>query len=300
MSSTREFTITNPGVLPVAIESISLTGGTGLITLSDLPVMPYALDGSQSVSFDITASSTVVGTSLAELSIGVDTQESPFTFPVTASFFNPDPGGSIQWPNSQSPTVGAFVAVSPSVLFTDFTIEFWAKVTSPVAPSNFGRLLDTPSTNNFIVNYRTSGPNIALETNPYQQVTNTAAMTVNTWIHWAFVRQGTAGRIYKNGVLIKTDVVPTTSITLNRITIGSTGGEACGGRMSDLRYWSVARTTAEILANYQVRLTTPQTGLLAYYKLNQPTELFADATGTYANLTKQATTWNADAPPPFV
>ena len=43
------------------------------------------------------------------------------------------------------------------------------------------------------------------------------------------------------------------------------------GKIDEVRLWNTARTDAEILANYNHELCGPQTGLMAYYRLNHGT-----------------------------
>jgi hypothetical protein len=91
-----------------------------------------------------------------------------------------------------------------------------------------------------------------------------------------------------------------TITTSNRKIGGDGGGDTFGGRLSDLRVWSVARTDAQILANYTKRLVGNEAGLSGYWKMNEGTGLtIADstagaATGTFFNGTD--ITWAADGP----
>lgn len=296
MSSTSTFTYKNTGNTEVVVTSVEVTSGTAF-SIIDTPVMPHELSPGEDMHVEVQASSMNAGTAYGTISVQSDAAASPYTTGLVASFFNPETGGSIEWPKIQSPAVGAFVSISPEINLGDFTLEYWAKVFSDPSPSQFGRITDS-STLGLVTNYR-AGPNIAIEAGPFSLATNGGDLTLDQWIHWAFVRTGNVANIYKNGSLVRTSTVSTGLKAFSVITIGSTGGEPCAGRMSDLRYWNVARSQAQIAANYLSRIDPNQAGLFAYYKLNQPTNDFADATGNYPNLTRQLCEWNSDAPPPF-
>ncbi|MFN9688384.1 MAG: LamG domain-containing protein, partial [Bacteroidota bacterium] len=96
----------------------------------------------------------------------------------------------------------------------------------------------------------------------------------NTWHHIAMtfksgVTNGTL--IYIDGVLKMT----TTMTILNQVDpfiIGSTidpYGQYYNGSIDDVRVWNVIRTQTEILDNMNTELLGSETGLVAYYPLNQ-------------------------------
>ena len=96
----------------------------------------------------------------------------------------------------------------------------------------------------------------------------------NTWHHIAMtfksgVTNGTL--IYIDGVLKLT----TTMTILNQVDpfiIGSTidpYGQYYNGSIDDVRVWNVIRTQTEILDNMNAELLGSETGLVAYYPLNQ-------------------------------
>jgi hypothetical protein len=65
------------------------------------------------------------------------------------------------------------------------------------------------------------------------------------------------------------------------------------GKLSDLRFWNVVRTDAEVMANMSASLTGSETGLVANWKMNEggTSQTVADVTGNY-NITKPAdVTW---------
>jgi len=95
-----------------------------------------------------------------------------------------------------------------------------------------------------------------------------------TWTHVAFVLNAGTGYLYVNGVQVGTGNLSTvnTPSTGVDVRIGQrvAGGTILmGGRIDEVRIWSVARTPAEIMANMNSELCGTHTGLAAYYKLNE-------------------------------
>jgi len=78
------------------------------------------------------------------------------------------------------------------------------------------------------------------------------------------------------------------------VQIGRSGpstGKYFHGKVDDLRIWSVARSATDIAAHYQQQLTSPSPGLVANWKLDEPTgPTAADSTATHdAHLSGAAT-----------
>lgn len=110
----------------------------------------------------------------------------------------------------------------------------------------------------------------------------------DTWEHYAFRRQGTALRLFKNGTLIKSGTSSGVALNLFNAPLvrfgSSTGGEHLASFSSDMRFWNYARSDAEISANYNKRLTGFESGLVWYYPLAEATNVFRDWSGNNPNL----------------
>ncbi|MBK9734023.1 MAG: HYR domain-containing protein [Saprospiraceae bacterium] len=103
---------------------------------------------------------------------------------------------------------------------------------------------------------------------------------INSWVHIAAVFDGTATgnanrvKIYINGVQ-KTlsflgtipSVTPNTTAPL-QIAFPSPGAQYWNGKMDEVRIWTTARTSTQILSNFNSELNA-QAGLLALYHFNQ-------------------------------
>jgi Concanavalin A-like lectin/glucanases superfamily/Lamin Tail Domain/Bacterial Ig domain/CotH kinase protein len=96
---------------------------------------------------------------------------------------------------------------------------------------------------------------------------DTTGPSMNGWHHLALVWNGTQTRWYWNGAAIGN---PRNSVGVNVVAanhrIGARpGGEFFHGFMDEVRVWSVARSAAEISANFQRELIGDEAGLVAYW-----------------------------------
>ncbi len=113
----------------------------------------------------------------------------------------------------------------------------------------------------FMVNPLTGGTLVAIETPPPPQ----------TWIHVAYVYDGSTASLYVNGAVAATNAVsaniqiPTTS------WLGTLDGysQFFAGEMDEIRIWSVARKPSDILADMQGTVASNAPGLVAYFDCNE-------------------------------
>ncbi|MBO2007716.1 LamG-like jellyroll fold domain-containing protein [Hymenobacter negativus] len=114
-------------------------------------------------------------------------------------------------------------------------------------------------------------------------------VALNTWAHVAVVYTSTGGaggtvKFYLNGAPLNTvSAASTVAIASQNYSVGAwfSGGPQrfFDGSLNELRVWSVARTDAQIAANYQAQLSA-QTGLIACYSFNQGTANGTNTTQT--------------------
>lgn len=96
------------------------------------------------------------------------------------------------------------------------------------------------------------------------------SFTQGTWYHVAVVMNSSTTQFYVNGYLIGSSNYTHSSVTGKDLTIGQSGvGEELNGEMDEIRIWNDVRTAQEISANYRKELTGSQSGLVAYYRLNE-------------------------------
>jgi hypothetical protein len=105
-------------------------------------------------------------------------------------------------------------------------------------------------------------------------VVDTVSIPLNTWVHYSGTFDGLNLRLYKNGVLIGTTILPSTQAVKNttkKLLIGKLREEdnlySTNSSIDEVRIWDYARTAQQIKDNYN-RVLKPQQGLVAYYKLD--------------------------------
>lgn len=98
-------------------------------------------------------------------------------------------------------------------------------------------------------------------------------LTSGIWYHIAMTYDGTNVRGYLDGTL----VAGPTAQSGDGVSCGATGsgigslsgaGEYFDGDIDDVRIWTIVRTAAQISDNRSTELVGNETGLSAYYKLN--------------------------------
>lgn len=126
-------------------------------------------------------------------------------------------------------------------------------------------------------------------------------LTIGTWFHVAMVVTvanaiGSKFELFINGVSQGNGSTSVTGTAPTSIYNGSTelGIGMCGnpifllttycfdGKFDEVRVWNVARTGAQIAANYQTELTGSESGLVGYWKMNNSN---ADSTSNANSLT---------------
>lgn len=158
---------------------------------------------------------------------------------------------------------GDYLQVAPNPLFdlktSDFTVEFW------IYPTSFGSAtyplysqFNRSTTNAFAFEINTSGTVFVYVTNAggaawsIINAGNIGTLTLNTWNHVAFVRNGSAFRGYVNGTQGSLSTNSSNTIeTFNGFNIGATGAGTSGyftGYIDDFRISRYARYTASFTA----------------------------------------------------
>ncbi len=319
MSSTRTFTFTNSGPSDVMITGISITPSDAGFTLPEIE-FPVLVASGATYEFGVTASSLVIEEASATLSLAHDATgtASPITAPLTANFISnaPDYGpGSMM--KARSGGVWGRLNKIAAYTFTDFTHQYWAKLLSTPAPQQFGQYYGHTFAGN-VNNYRLTNGTLVFSATGLGQTSNVGEDSVlDTWVHWTYRRSGDTFSILKNGVVVKTDLGVSETpfdffasdhdLYFGQVTIPTTEPQLAF-RMSDFRMWNIARSDAEILADYQERLVGDEAGLVCYYPMSETDSAFADRTALNANIFLKNLVgtgpsadigWNADGPACF-
>lgn len=176
----------------------------------------------------------------------------------------------------------ATAADSASLSVTgDLTIEFWMNMqTCSNAGASYSFIAKTGS---YTISAPTGSPTcdvgegFTIDIGATQVGGTYDWFDVGTWNHWAIVYIAAAGTadVYKNGAFVFQRTGFPTSIPDNGNTFCiDNSGTTCAANdgvdalMDDVRIWSVARTEAQILANYNCELIGNEANLNAYWKLN--------------------------------
>lgn len=119
----------------------------------------------------------------------------------------------------------------------------------------------------------------------WKAVSTPALLGTNAWYHIAGVYTGSQLMLYINGQLIQTEdaigeLTHGTGVVMNLGDNPTWPGRFWNGRLDEIRIWEIARTEAEIQANMSVELTGNETGLVAYYPMNEGSgSVLGDASG---------------------
>ena len=164
----------------------------------------------------------------------------------------------------------------PAVNPANFTMEAW------VYPTQLGRdqaVISTLSVNN------TTGMelHVATENKPLVTIRNddgwldvkaTSTIALNTWAHLAATYDGSAVKLYINGVEAVTAAAASYASGASNLFIGrrpDNEEKRFAGRIDEVRIWGVARTQSEIENAKNNPLAGNEANLLAYYNFNHGT-----------------------------
>ncbi len=162
-----------------------------------------------------------------------------------------------------------------------FTLETWFKTSSASSGilMDLGREVPDGALRLFLSNGTLS---IA---EPGTVIAQASSVTVNdgNWHHTSVVYDGTADvlNLYVDGELVKSVGSVSLDIQHGEIALGdynpvNANNLPYNGQLSDVRLWSTARSSEEVLENYTQKLAGNESGLQAYYT-------FEDRDGTSVN-----------------
>jgi len=244
------------------ISTTSSSGYTSTITLTQTS----GTVSSTAIFIRVLTSNTTAGTStLTITSTGVTTQN----ITLTANADN-----ALDFDGADDK-----VTLPTSVVngLTNFTFEAWV---NPSSHSSLQRVLDCGRNGSYYMLFAVDNgkPFFAISSNGYPTIQTTATIPLNTWSHIAVVLNDVTDvvTIYINGQV----AASSNSMTKNPSNIGTISsadmgnssiypGQLFKGKMDEVRIWSTARTASEIANNYLNELVGNETGLQAYYNMNQ-------------------------------
>jgi hypothetical protein len=166
----------------------------------------------------------------------------------------------------------------------DFTIEVWANFETLGTQTFFVARDDSGSTNRAYNFYKGSDDKLYLEyfnsAGSYSDFITDNAISVSTgqWVHLAVSADvdGTSATFYVNGTAVSDSAPHTNATSINsgsiHLLVGARdrGGIAgpMDGKLDEVRVWNFARSGTEINDDKDNELNGNETGLVAYWKLN--------------------------------
>ncbi len=166
-----------------------------------------------------------------------------------------------------------------------YTMEAWVKLDAFTANGNavgWSRIIDIgqgEGDDNLFLAFQSTTGELALGTyvgttgsgGTSTQVASPSAVPLNEWIHVAGVNDGAGNAyVYINGIKVATATGQNAAadVARNSNYIGKSNfslDSFTDGQISDVRLWNVARSDAEIAANYNNQLTGNESGLVFNY-----------------------------------
>jgi Concanavalin A-like lectin/glucanases superfamily/Cadherin-like domain/Bacterial Ig domain len=154
-----------------------------------------------------------------------------------------------------------------------FSIEFWARLAGTNGLANYITGQGTQDNNRSLhIGFRPEGPfTFAFYGSDLQ---TTAHYSDTDWHHWACTFDATtmARRIYRDGIEVAADTASSKFLGTGPVMIGRApwaDNSWFKGAIDDVRFWSVARSAAEIADNRNTRLAANTPGLIAYYLFDE-------------------------------
>lgn len=172
-------------------------------------------------------------------------------------------------------TVANGYATIPSIsaygTFADFTIEFWIK--RGAWDSSNARLIDFTYFSGFATNRNGTADTLSLGIIS-SNVFSISNLAQDVWTHLAFVRSGSTGLIYINGVLDKSGACSGGTFSFSGNTTFGVGADVSDSpgnnrqtaKFTDIRFWKIARTQAQIAGNMNIHLVGNEANLIGNWQ----------------------------------
>ncbi|NOR46237.1 MAG: hypothetical protein GQ534_11680, partial [Candidatus Delongbacteria bacterium] len=210
--------------------------------------------------------------------------------------------------------VDEFVSISDNAsldITNAITIEAWIYANTWKANHWDGTIVGKDGTDKTGYNLR-CGDNGSLSfvngiAGDWPEAVSSQIMSTNEWYHVAGVYDGSSQKVYINGELVAENLSSgTIGVNTNNLQIGDSQGypgRLFDGKIDEVRIWNIARTETEIQDNMYSSLDGTETGLIAYYELDEGTGMIAGDTagsndGTLTNMEEED--WVGSIPPPSV
>lgn len=213
------------------------------ITVTQLPSSLFISDGGSFINPTLTIGSAVTTTA-----------SSPFVGGGNSYVFSSNVNSYITTPGSDDWAVGT----------GDFTVEWFSYQTTL---TQFQRIFTVGDFPNIKIGVSIESGTFYYWANNSFRYSSSSASTINTWIHWAVVRQSGITKVYKNGTQLGSQITDTNNIVDNTTSfvIGNTNtfatNAALVGNLTNFRF-------VKGLAVYTGNFTVPTSALTATASAN--------------------------------
>jgi len=208
---------------------------------------------------------------------GSITANSPYTATISPTIGPAALSGNMLTSSTMSPAYGSLPDLGLGQ-YSGFTVQAWFN--SSNISSSWQRIIDLGNgtrSDNILVGV--TGSKLFMSTynggSGYNFVAG-PALASNTWYHVSAVFSGTTAKLFLNGAQVGTYGSMPQYRNVARAnnywgTSNWAGDPSWQGQQDELRFWNRALTSSEIAANYKFSFSTPQSGLIAYYKGDEST-----------------------------
>ena len=258
---TKTYTIENTGGVDLNVSDISSTNA--LFTISGIS-FPTVIAAASSTTFSVTFTPTALGAQTATINIlDDDCDEYNYNFNVTASGVAGGPGIADDIRDNALDFDGADDKISLTTMpaLPSWTIEAWIYMEA----NGSWKTIYAPSTSfgvfmkNGQINFYSGGD---------QLIANTVT-ALNQWNHIAVTYDGTNLNAYLNGVPDGNSTYVGGGFPSGTGFIAGQTIEFFDGKMDEVRIWNSVRTENQIRENMHLTLSGCNTGLVAYYQMNE-------------------------------
>ncbi len=200
---------------------------------------------------------------------------------------DPSPGYCLRFENSHSPSLA--IEDPGTDMRYNYTIEFWARTP----------LSNTTLLKKGIIQFQINSSGNAVVTNGSNSLTqaiDSVSVVDNDWHHWAVVSDYSNSSCY-----LYVDEYIVASSTSFALCTSSTGnilsGTSFDGYLDDIRLWSAARDSSDIVDGKDIIAPCDEDGLDGYWTLNEGTgTTIFDATSNAHNGVATNCEWSAQDP----
>ncbi|MEW7291134.1 LamG-like jellyroll fold domain-containing protein [Aquimarina sp. 2304DJ70-9] len=263
-----DYTISNTGNITLDISNITIDGASDFTIIESPTDVAAGTSGNLRILF--TPSS--IGTKNATVRISNNGCDTTFTFAIEGTGYTPATGISLDGTDDH-------ININHNSAFNTntFTIEAYFKTTSTAGGQSIIGKYDATGINGFSMNLSSSGVlrfEYAVPNNESTSLSNASGLNDGNWHHIALAFGDGKAIFYIDGVLdneITFSNIPETPTNTESLYIGYSAFNNVyfNGDIDEVRYWSRALCSDEILAQQGCELAGNESGLVAYYKLNQ-------------------------------